>query len=176
MPAAPDASAVAAWLHRSTAQTFGDFPSFSLRMKINVGSGEVGEKSAIPDPVHLVTSSHFATYRSGLERPQEFVLESARTMVSKDRDRDTYPDAVYARIDQLDMSTRLANCLERAGLEFIYQVVEMTGQNFYRFVHTKTQGFGNKTARELEGILRQNGLSFGMKFPSGFSRQFESRR
>ncbi len=79
---------------------------------------------------------------AGEERPQE----------------QTYNDALFKRVDELDLSVRSANCLQNAGIEYIWQLVEKTEAEML-----KTKNFGRKSLNEIKEILSELGLSLGMK-------------
>lgn len=68
---------------------------------------------------------------------------------------------LYKRVDELELSVRAANCLQNAGIEYIYQLVEKTEAEML-----KTKNFGRKSLNEIKEILAELGLSLGMKLPN----------
>lgn len=79
--------------------------------------------------------------------------------------REEYSESLYKRVDELDLSVRSANCLQNAGIEHIWQLVEKTEAEML-----KTKNFGRKSLNEIKEILADLGLSLGMKlnnFPKG---------
>ena len=50
------------------------------------------------------------------------------------------------------------NCLQNAGIEYIWQLVEKTEAEML-----KTKNFGRKSLNEIKEILSELGLSLGMK-------------
>ena len=56
------------------------------------------------------------------------------------------------------MSVRSQNCLQNAGIEHIYQLVERTEAEML-----KTKNFGRKSLNEIKEILTGLELSLGMK-------------
>lgn len=70
------------------------------------------------------------------------------------------PSSVHLRkrVDELDLSVRSANCLDNAGIEFIWQLCEKTEGEML-----KTKNFGRKSLNEIKGLLAEIGLSLGMK-------------
>jgi DNA-directed RNA polymerase subunit alpha len=66
------------------------------------------------------------------------------------------PDA--QRSSKLELSVRSANCLQNAGIEFIWQLVERSEAEML-----KTKNFGRKSLNEIKEILSELGLSLGMK-------------
>jgi DNA-directed RNA polymerase subunit alpha len=78
---------------------------------------------------------------------------------SEDRPQEqSFNEALFKRVDELDLSVRSANCLQNAGIEFIYQLVEKTEAEML-----KTKNFGRKSLNEIKEILSELGLSLGMK-------------
>lgn len=69
-----------------------------------------------------------------------------------------FNEALFKRVDELDLSVRSANCLQNAGIEFIWQLVERTEAEML-----KTKNFGRKSLNEIKEILSELGLSLGMK-------------
>lgn len=62
------------------------------------------------------------------------------------------------RVDDLELSVRSANCLQNAGIEYIWQLVEKTEAEML-----KTKNFGRKSLNEIKDMLLQLNLSLGMK-------------
>ncbi len=69
-----------------------------------------------------------------------------------------FNEALYKRVDELELSVRSQNCLQNAGIEFIYQLVERSEAEML-----KTKNFGRKSLNEIKEILDDLGLSLGMK-------------
>ena len=61
-------------------------------------------------------------------------------------------------VDELELSVRSANCLQNAGIEFIWQLVERSEAEML-----KTKNFGRKSLNEIKEILAELGLALGMK-------------
>ncbi len=72
---------------------------------------------------------------------------------------------LFKRCDELDLSVRSQNCLQYAGVEFIYQLVEMTDATLL-----KQKNFSQKSLKEIREVLRDLGLSLNTKLPDDFSR------
>lgn len=175
MPAAPDASTVAVWLHRGTAQAFGDVSQFPQKIRITQGAGVA---AAVPDAVHVITSSHFATYRSLPGQSDEFMLVSARGLLKEDIQPHEGDEAIIQnlnmRIDDIEwgngvrgVDVRVRNCLASMGINFIWQLLERF-QTERAFDKVNVKHLGPKTKLPIKETLRKLGLGFGMKFPDGF--------
>jgi DNA-directed RNA polymerase subunit alpha len=67
-------------------------------------------------------------------------------------------EGLNRRVDELDLSVRSANCLQNAGIEYIWQLVEKTEAEML-----KTKNFGRKSLNEIKELLSDLGLSLGMK-------------
>jgi DNA-directed RNA polymerase subunit alpha len=65
---------------------------------------------------------------------------------------------LFKRVDELELSVRSQNCLQNAGIEYIYQLVERTEAEML-----KTKNFGRKSLNEIKEVLGDFGLSLGMK-------------
>lgn len=70
-------------------------------------------------------------------------------------------DAVLEKsIDELDLSVRSANCLKNANINTLRDLVRKTEREMM-----ETKNFGKKSLEELQELLSQLGLSFGMDVP-----------
>jgi DNA-directed RNA polymerase subunit alpha len=69
-----------------------------------------------------------------------------------------FNENLFKRVDELELSVRSQNCLQNAGIEYIYQLVERTEAEML-----KTKNFGRKSLNEIKEILADLGLSLGMK-------------
>lgn len=58
------------------------------------------------------------------------------------------------RIDDLNLSVRVHNCLKQAGIETLGELTSWTKEDLRRL-----RNFGSKSIAELEGVLASNGLS-----------------
>jgi DNA-directed RNA polymerase subunit alpha len=61
-------------------------------------------------------------------------------------------------VEELELSVRSANCLQNANIKFIGDLVQRTESEML-----KTKNFGRKSLKEIKDILREMGLSLGMK-------------
>ena len=76
-------------------------------------------------------------------------------------------------VEELELSVRAANCLRNSKIRFLYELVQMKEGDLL-----KMRNFGRKSLKELQGILKEMGVSLGMKLPQDFwhSLQEEARR
>lgn len=73
-------------------------------------------------------------------------------------EEEEWNENLFKRVDELELSVRSANCLQNAGIELIWQLVEKTEAEML-----KTKNFGRKSLNEIKEILSELGLSLGMK-------------
>jgi len=78
------------------------------------------------------------------------------------------PTDLMKRVDELELSVRAANCLQNAGIEYVYQLVERTESELLR-----TKNFGRKSIREIKERLAEFDppLKFSTKIPSEMRAQ-----
>jgi DNA-directed RNA polymerase subunit alpha len=72
-------------------------------------------------------------------------------------------EALYRRVDELELTVRSANCLQNAGIEFIWQLVQKSESDML-----KTKNFGRKSLGEIKDVLGELELSLGMRLPEHF--------
>ncbi|MDG1481847.1 MAG: DNA-directed RNA polymerase subunit alpha [Myxococcota bacterium] len=65
---------------------------------------------------------------------------------------------LFKRVDELELSVRSANCLQNAGIEHIFQLVQKSEAEML-----KTKNFGRKSLNEIKEILSELELALGMK-------------
>ncbi len=78
-------------------------------------------------------------------------------------------DALLSKkIDDLDLSVRSANCLKNANIHTLRDLVARTEKQML-----ETKNFGRKSLEEVQEILGEHGLSFGMEVGEPASRKPE---
>jgi DNA-directed RNA polymerase subunit alpha len=87
-----------------------------------------------------------------------FAEEEEPAIEERPETEQEYNENLFKRVDELELSVRSQNCLQNAGIEFIYQLVERTEAEML-----KTKNFGRKSLNEIKEILGDLGLSLGMK-------------
>ncbi|MFZ5478707.1 MAG: DNA-directed RNA polymerase subunit alpha [Myxococcota bacterium] len=139
------------------------------RVKYTVTNARVGQRTDY-DKLTL------EVWTNGSVSPEDAVAFSAKIMkeqlqvfinfvevdepsAGEERPTETqFNEALFKRVDELDLSVRSANCLQNAGIEYIWQLVEKTEAEML-----KTKNFGRKSLNEIKEILSELGLSLGMK-------------
>ena len=95
------------------------------------------------------------------EQLQIFInfAEDEEPEVEEEEDEEQeFNDNLFKRVDELELSVRSQNCLQNAGIEYIYQLVERSEAEML-----KTKNFGRKSLNEIKEILADLELSLGMK-------------
>ncbi len=87
-----------------------------------------------------------------------FVEQDEPEVVEDTEEPQEFNENLFKRVDDLELSVRSQNCLQNAGIEYIYQLVEKTEAEML-----KTKNFGRKSLNEIKEILQDLGLSLGMK-------------
>jgi DNA-directed RNA polymerase subunit alpha len=85
------------------------------------------------------------------EQPEPEILK-------KEEPEEQWNEHLFSRVEELELSVRSANCLQNAGIEYIYQLVQKTEAEML-----KTKNFGRKSLNEIKEILDERNLSLGMK-------------
>ena len=87
-----------------------------------------------------------------------FVEEPEPELAEDTAPEEEWNENLFKRVDELELSVRSANCLQNAGIEYIWQLVERSVPEML-----KTKNFGRKSLNEIQEILAELGLSLGMK-------------
>jgi DNA-directed RNA polymerase subunit alpha len=87
-----------------------------------------------------------------------FAEEMEPEVEDEDEQEEEFNEVLFKCVDELELSVRSQNCLQNAGIEYIYQLVERTEAEML-----KTKNFGRKSLNEIKEILSDLGLSLGMK-------------
>ncbi len=61
------------------------------------------------------------------------------------------------RMDEIELSVRARNCLERENIKYLHELVVKTEQEMLKY-----KNFGKKSLQEIKDVLKGFGLSFGM--------------
>ena len=87
-----------------------------------------------------------------------FAEEEEPEVEDQDEAEEEFNENLFKRVDELELSVRSQNCLQNAGIEYIYQLVAKTEAEML-----KTKNFGRKSLNEIKDILSDLNLSLGMK-------------
>ncbi len=92
---------------------------------------------------------NFDEYEEGMEEE-----------VAADKEKVTLNENLFKSVAELELSVRSANCLKNAEIQHIGELVQKTEPEML-----KTRNFGRKSLNEIKEILKEMGLSLGMKLP-----------
>ena len=87
-----------------------------------------------------------------------FVEEPEPELAEDTAPEEEWNENLFKRVDELELSVRSANCLQNAGIEYIWQLVERSVPEML-----KTKNFGRKSLNEIKEILSERQLSLGLK-------------
>jgi len=82
-------------------------------------------------------------------------------------DRPDLNDSLFKGIDELELSVRATNCLRSANIATVGELVQKTEAEML-----KTKNFGKKSLVEIQQVLQDMGLDFGMKL-DGFEKKYQ---
>lgn len=71
-------------------------------------------------------------------------------------------------VEELELSVRAANCLRNANIRYIYELVQKKESDLL-----KMRNFGRKSLKELQGVLKEMGLSLGIKLSEDLLKSLE---
>lgn len=146
-----------------------------LRVKYNVTNARVGQRTDYDRlTLEIVTDGSVRpedalAYASKILKEQlqvfiNFAEEEEPRLETEEAETEELNEHLFKRVDELELSVRAANCLQNAGIEYIYQLVERTEAEML-----KTKNFGRKSLNEIKEILAELGLSLGMKLPQNIA-------
>ena len=90
-----------------------------------------------------------------------FDEEPEPEMEREETESEPFNENLLRPVDELELSVRSANCLKKANIRFIGELVQRSEAEML-----KTKNFGRKSLNEIREILSEMGLSLGMKIDS----------
>jgi DNA-directed RNA polymerase subunit alpha len=79
----------------------------------------------------------------------------------KEEQEEVVNENLYKTVDELELSVRSMNCLEKAGIKYIGDLVVRTEHEML-----KQKNFGRKSLQEIKDTLKSMGLRLGMDLPN----------
>ncbi len=142
-----------------------------LRVKYNVTQARVGQRTDYDKLTIEIWTDGSVRPEDALAFAAKILKEQLQVFINfaeedepsgeaRSEESEEMSDNLFKRVDELELSVRAANCLQNAGIEYIYQLVERTETEML-----KTKNFGRKSLNEIKEILAELGLSLGMKLP-----------
>lgn len=92
--------------------------------------------------------------------------EDMATEATDEKDADTYKRLAQP-VSELELSVRSANCLREAHIKTLGELVKKTEMEMLKY-----RNFGKKSLTEINNILKEMGLSFGMDVDLDKVRQY----
>ncbi len=145
---------------------------FSPIKKVNylVTNARVGQKT---DYDKLT----FEIWTNGAVTPEDALTQAARILVNQlaiftglgeeeasaetdeeKSEQEKLNENLYRSVDELELSVRSTNCLKNANIRLIGELVQIPESEIL-----KTPNFGKKSLEEIQKVLSEMGLHFGMK-------------
>lgn len=92
-----------------------------------------------------------------IDAEESVVVEAA---VEEENDGNDLDAVLRKRIDDLNLSVRSANCLRNANISTVGELVSRSEREM-----KNTKNYGEKSHEEIQKVLKEMGLSFGMEVP-----------
>lgn len=120
--------------------------------------GSIGPHKAIRDAsIILIKHFEYLSFFKESELQQKEVEEKV-TAVQDDLVFDEINENVFRPVEDLELSVRAYNCLKNAGVNTVVDLVRKTENELL-----KTKNFGRRSLEEIKEVLKNMGLSLGMK-------------
>ena len=147
------------------------------RVNYDVENTRVGQRTDFDRLTMEITTDGSVTPRDALcfsaqlikEHLQVFIHIDEEIPFERDEDEDEETGRIRGllktRVDELELSVRSSNCLRAANIQTLEDLVRRSESEMLKF-----RNFGRKSLNELNAILSELGLSFGMdieKYMSG---------
>ncbi|HCN24087.1 MAG TPA: DNA-directed RNA polymerase subunit alpha [Candidatus Marinimicrobia bacterium] len=112
--------------------------------------GSISPKDAISHSAHVI--NEHVKYVEAISKPEilEVMDQVSEKLVALQK-------LLNSTIDEMELSVRSYNCLQAAGIEYIYELVSKEENEMLKY-----KNFGRKSLTELIEKLGEMGLSFGM--------------
>jgi DNA-directed RNA polymerase subunit alpha len=147
------------------------------RVNYDVENTRVGQRTDFDRLTMEITTDGSVTPRDALCFSAQLIKEHLQVFIHIDEEipfeRDEEEDEetgrirglLKTRVDELELSVRSSNCLRAANIQTLEDLVRRSESEMLKF-----RNFGRKSLNELNAILSELGLSFGMdieKYMSG---------
>ena len=165
---------VPAGQNKAEGQPIGTIPVDSIfspikRVRYNVTNARVGQRTDYDKLVLEVWTDGSVAPEDAVAFSAKILKEQLQIFINFAEEEEPEPEeesveeqehneSLFKRVDELELSVRSQNCLQNAGIEYIYQLVEKTEGEML-----KTKNFGRKSLNEIKEILADLNLSLGMK-------------
>jgi len=127
-----------------------DYESLTLEVWTN---GSVMAADAVKE-ASTILKNHVGLFEELNKKPEILPKEE----INQEEEQNKRESALALTIDDLELSARSSNCLKRAGIEKVGQLIEKDIDELI-----KIKNFGKKSADEINEKLKQYGLSLKME-------------
>jgi DNA-directed RNA polymerase subunit alpha len=147
---------------------------FSPIVKVNfdVQNTRVGERTDYDKLIMEIWTDGSITPEDALVQAAEILIDQLRIFVAfegaevkkekyqmvEETDKDEIKEYLMKSVDELEISTRAANCLRAAGIRTIAELIQLKEGDLM-----KKKNFGRTSLKEIKKKLAELGLSLGMK-------------
>jgi DNA-directed RNA polymerase subunit alpha len=136
---------------------------FSPIRKVNyqVTNARVGQVTDFDKLTLEVWTDGSVTPQDAVAYAAKIIKEQLTVFINFDETEEPLPTEApkeEAKLNELELSVRSANCLQQANIKTIGDLVQRTEAEML-----KTKNFGRKSLKEIKEILAEMGLSLGMK-------------
>lgn len=117
-------------------------------------NGSINPKDALLQSSHIL-QRHLDPFLSFGKLPEEEEEEEKEALADKE-----LMEKLQTPVTELELSVRSSNCLKEAKIKAIGDLVKKTELEMLKY-----RNFGKKSLSEIQKILQDMGLSFGLKIP-----------
>lgn len=117
-------------------------------------NGSINPKDALLQSSHILRG-HLDPFLNFGKLPEEEEKEEKEALADKE-----LMERLQTPVTELELSVRSSNCLKEAKIKTIGDLVKKTEMEMLKY-----KNFGKKSLSEIQKILQDMGLSFGMKIP-----------
>lgn len=160
--------------NKSEDQVLGTIPVDSIfspiqRVRYTVTNARVGQRTDYDKLVlevwtdGSVSPEDAVAFAAKIQKEQlqvfiNFTEVDEPVQADEDEAEQEFNEHLFKRVDELELSVRSQNCLQNAGIEYIYQLVERSEAEML-----KTKNFGRKSLNEIKDVLVDLGLTLGQR-------------
>ncbi len=130
-----------------------DYEQLILEVKTD---GTIGAQEAVNYAAKVLSDhvKYFITFGEIEEEEQHQVLAEEEV---KEAERNKLRKILTTPVDELELSVRAHNCLKAASIKTLGELVQLKESELLKF-----RNFGRKSLAELNDVINQYGLEFGM--------------
>ncbi len=150
---------------------------FSPIMKVayNVSNARIGEKTDYDKLTIEITTKGGVKPEDALAYAAKILQDQLTVFINFDESQIEIPEEerdeskeeipsyykhLYRSVDELELSVRASNCLKKANIRLIGELVQKTEAEMLA-----TKNFGRKSLNEIKDVLKDLDLSLGMEIP-----------